>query len=350
MEQTATMENIADRSLLNCPSLSVVIPAYNSGKVIKRCLTSVVDAIPKNKEIIVVDDGSTDDTSEIASRFPVRLIRLPRNSGIAEAKNKGLSLSTGEVVVFIDSDTVVDQHIFVELCSALGGDRIGGVGGAVLPIKNNMISAGLTVRLFGFSLIDEKKTREIESTPGGCSAYPRKVLREVGEFDTNLYAKNPGAEDLDLNIRIRRAGYKLLIVPSAKISHYHPDTLLKLARKWFSYGLSFFDICRKHRLSVTIIQIWGWVISCSLLLSAFLWSKEFLLLLLLIFDFWLPWMVYYSKFTLVYWMRVRKIKYLALPLVHQTIILSRTMGFLYAPFKAARSKILRKTETDEKDA
>ena len=349
MEQNATMEKNANPSKPKYPSLSVVIPVYNSETVIERCLKSVVDAIPESKEIIVIDDGSTDNTSEIASQFPVRLFRLTGHFGLAEAKNKGLALSTGDIVVFIDSDTILDKDIFVELVSALGRDRVGGVGGVVLPIKSSVFSDSLTVRLFGYSPISEKKIREIDSTPGGCSAYHRKVLMEIGGFDTNLYAMHPGAEDFDLNIRIRKAGYKLLVVPSAKIYHEHPTTFLKLVRKWFSYGVSFFNVCRKHRLNREIIQILGWVSSCFLLLFTLLWSREFLLLLLLIFTFWVPWALYYGKLTLMYWMRMKKVKHLALPLIHQSMILSRTLGFLYAVFKAAQRKNLRKAEADGKD-
>jgi GT2 family glycosyltransferase len=339
MEQNATMKKNANPSSHKQPSLSVVIPAYNSGRVIERCLRSVIDAIPESKQIIVIDDGSTDNTSAIASQFPVRLFRLTGHLGLAEAKNKGFALSTGEIIFFIDSDTILDKFFFVELISALGRDKVGGASGVVLPVKNSVVSISLMVRLFGSSPISESEIREIDSIPGGCSAYHRKILMEMGGFDTDLYAMHPGAEDLDLNIRIRKAGYKLLIVPTAKIYHEHPTSFLKLAKKWFSYGVSFFNVCRKHSLYREVIQILGWVCSCFLLLFMLLCSREVLILPLLIFTFWVPWVLYYGKLTLIFWVRVKKVKYLAVPLAHQTMILSRTLGFLYAIFKALRTQV-----------
>jgi glycosyltransferase involved in cell wall biosynthesis len=327
------MEKTANHSL-NQPTVSVIIPAHNSEKLIAKCLKSVVDAIPENKEIIVIDDGSTDNTSEIASKFPVKLIRLAKRSGQATAKNVGFELSTGEIVVFVDSDTIVTKHFFVELASALSRDQVGGAGGLVLPIKSDIISSSFMVRLFGYSPISEKENIEIDSTPGGCSAYHRKVLTEIGGFDTNLKQ----GEELDMNIRIRKAGYKLLIVPSAKIYHDHPTTLQKLAKKWFFYGVWYFFVCRKHSLNKVIIQISGWASSCFLILFTLLLTRELLFLPLLAFTFWVPWALYYGKSTLKYWAHMKKVKYLALPLIHQTIILSRTLGFLCAIFMRTNSR------------
>jgi cellulose synthase/poly-beta-1,6-N-acetylglucosamine synthase-like glycosyltransferase len=337
MERNVEMENNTNSSGSGQPSLSVVIPAYNSGKTIERCLKSVIDAVPESMQIIVVDDGSTDNTSKIASQFPVRLLTTS-HLGLAEAKNKGLTLSTGDIVFFIDSDTILDKNFFVELVSALDRDGVGGAAGVVLLIKGSVVSVSLTVRLFGFSPINERDVREIDSIPGGCSAYHRKILVEMGGFDTDLYAMHPGAEDLDLNIRIRKKGYKLLIVPAAKIYHEHPTGFRKLAKKWFSYGVSFFNVCIKHSLYREIVQILGWVCSCFLLFFMLLWSGELLILPLLVFIFWVPWVLYYGKFTVMFWMRVKKVKYLAVPLAHQTMILSRTAGFIYGMFKALRPR------------
>jgi len=327
------MEKTANHSTKQ-PTISVIIPAYNSKKTIEKCLKSVVDALPESKEIIVIDDGSTDNTSEIASQFPVRLIRLAKRSGQATAKNMGFELSTGEIVAFIDSDTILDKDVFVELASALSRDEVGGVGGLVLPIKSNLISLSFMVRLFGYSPVNEKKIIEIDSTPGGCSAYHRKVLMEIGVFDTNLKQ----GEELDMNIRVRKAGYKLFIVPSAKVYHDHPTTLQRLARKWFFYGVWYFYVCRKHSLNKAIIQIFGWVSSCFLLLLTLLLSRELLFLPLLAFAFWVPWALYYGKLTLMYWVRMKKVKYLALPLIHQTMILCRTLGFICAIFMRKNSR------------
>ena len=92
-------------------SLSVVIPAHNSKKTIKKCLESVVNAIPKNKEIIVIDDGSTDNTSEIAKKFKeVRLIRREKNSGCAAIPiNAGIDAAKNEIVAIMNADSYPEK-------------------------------------------------------------------------------------------------------------------------------------------------------------------------------------------------------------------------------------------------
>lgn len=319
-------------------SVSVVIPAHNSQKTVERCLNAVMQASPEKKEIIVVDDASTDNTYEIISRFPVRLFRLNKNSGPGAARNYGFKQSTGDVVVFLDSDVIVKEDTLTALLNVLEEKRAGAAGGLPHPLRSNFVSDSYLVRIFGRSPIAETGVREIGSVGGGLVAYPRKVLEELRGHDENLRI----GEDLDLNIRLRKAGYKQFLVPSASAYHDHPSSVSTLARKWFYYGFWFFRVCTKHHLKREILQILGWVFSIFLLLFVLLWSRVLLLVPLLILVFWLPWILYYGKFTIIFWIRTKKVKYLALPLLHQVIILSRTTGFLYALFKAARKSVLRK--------
>jgi len=334
------IEKKAKPSKLKYPSLSVVIPAYNSEKIIERCITAVIEASPMNKEIIVVDDASTDNTFKIVSRFPVKLFRLTENSGPATARNYGFAQSTGDVVVFLDSDVIVMKDCLVALVNALEEKCAGATGGLPRPLRSTLISDSYIVRIFGKSPIAETGIREIGSVGGGLVAYPRKVLEELGGHDENLRI----GEDLDLNIRLSKAGYKQFLVPMAGAYHDHQSSLSTLTRKWFQYGFWFFNVCVKHRLKRDILQILGWVFSFFLLLFMLLWSRELLLVPLLILIFWLPWLLYYGKYTIIFWIRTKKVKYLAMPLVHQIMILSRTLGFLYGILKAVESKAFWRTK------
>jgi len=321
-------------------SVSVVIPAHNSQKTIERCLTAVMEASPRNKEIIVVDDASTDNTYEIVSRFPVKLLKLNKNSGPAVARNYGFKQSTRDIVVFLDSDVIIMKGTLTALIEVLEEKCAGATGGLPRPLNSNFVSDSFMVRIFGKSPIAETVVREIGSVGGGLVAYPRRVLEELGGHDENLRI----GEDLDLTIRLNKAGYKQFLVPSASAYHDHPSSVSTLARKWFQYGFWFFNICIKHRLKQEIIKILGWVFSFFLVLFVLLWSRELLLVPLLILIFWLPWLLYYGKFTIIFWKRTRKVKYIATPLVHQIMILSRTLGFLYGIIKAAELKALSKTK------
>lgn len=83
--------------------ISVIIPAYNADIYIEQCLSSLFCQTYKHLEIIVVDDGSTDRTSEIVKTFPVKLIRQ-ENQGVSVARNRGISEATGEYIHFVDAD------------------------------------------------------------------------------------------------------------------------------------------------------------------------------------------------------------------------------------------------------
>ena len=89
--------------------ISVIIALYNAENVIGRCLESVYRSSFKDYEVIVVDDCSTDNSYEVAGRFPCRLFNLPVNSGPARARNYGVEQSKGDILFFIDSDTELDE-------------------------------------------------------------------------------------------------------------------------------------------------------------------------------------------------------------------------------------------------
>jgi len=311
-------------------SLSVVIPAFNSERTLERCIASVIDAFPANKEIIVIDDASTDSTPRIASQFPVKLLRHRSRSGSTVARNDGLKLSKGEFVAFVDSDCILMKDSLKNVLLVLIENQAGGVGGVALPLKSTLVSDSYTVRLFGRSSI-ETRIREIDSIGTGFVVYPRKLLMRLGGFDGSYFY---GGEDYDLSLRIRKAGYKLFLAPSAKVYHDHPTTLQKLAKKWFSYGSTFFEVCRRNHLKREIALAPGWLFSCVLFFFVALWSNEFLVWSLFILTFWTPWLLYYSKQTVKFWLHTRKVKHLALPLIHQVMIASRTLGFLYGILKA----------------
>jgi glycosyltransferase involved in cell wall biosynthesis len=88
-------------------SLSVVIPAYNSAETLERCLNAVTRQLAPGDEVIVVDDGSTDDVAAVASRFRATIVRLDRRSGVAAARNRGADRATRPVLFFVDADVVL---------------------------------------------------------------------------------------------------------------------------------------------------------------------------------------------------------------------------------------------------
>ncbi|MGH9562068.1 MAG: glycosyltransferase family 2 protein, partial [Terracidiphilus sp.] len=168
----------------NALRMTVVIPAYNEGAMVAKAIDSVVaaDYDPEKLEIIVVDDGSTDDTWDHIQHAVarcgnrIRAMRLERNSGKREALAAGFRLGTGEIFVTVDSDSVVDPNALLALAGPFASERIGVVAGRVLVYNRHegLIPRMLHVRFalsFDFLRACQSTFRTVYCSPGELSAY-----------------------------------------------------------------------------------------------------------------------------------------------------------------------------------
>jgi O-antigen biosynthesis protein len=299
-------------------------------KTIDQCLASVFQQTLLPDEVVVVDGNSEDGTLEIIKKYPAKVVTEP-GLGYGYARNIGLENATGDIIAFVDSDCQLEKNYLTELIPPLANaeSNIAGVGGITYPIKKNLISESLNVRLFGISTDTENKIREIDTIGGGTSAYHKELLKKIGGFDTEV----TGGEDYELNIRLRKAGYKLLLIPTAISYHLHPTTLKKLAKKWYNYGKFLVDMALKKGQTRLLLSTWGWIIGCIAVLAVAIYSGNLIVWLILLFAFFVPWVLYYGKQTATFIRHNPKAKYLALPFIHQTIILSRSSGVVVATFQ-----------------
>ena len=123
------------------PFVSVVVPTYNRGKLVRQCVESlfIQDYPIKKYEIIVVNDGSKDNTEQILRELngitPVKFLWFNQeNKGVSAARNLGISKSSGEIICFIDDDCIADQGWLSNIIATYSQSRIGGVGGKLVPI------------------------------------------------------------------------------------------------------------------------------------------------------------------------------------------------------------------------
>ena len=124
--------------LRSVPFVSIIVCTYNGAQKISKSLVSLFNQnYPKNKyEVIVVDDGSTDDTLAVVSKFPIVLVKHEKNKGLAAARNTGLKKSHGELVICFDDDCTADKHWLSELVKAYKDNSVMGAGGLItLPDK-----------------------------------------------------------------------------------------------------------------------------------------------------------------------------------------------------------------------
>jgi glycosyltransferase involved in cell wall biosynthesis len=214
--------------------ISVVVPVYNGEKYIKRCLESLLDQSIKPREIVVVDDGSEDNSVKIASTFPVKIIRHRRNEGLATARNTGLKEVKTELVAFIDVDCTADPDMLKNMLKNYTAPEIGGVGGRGIEM-NNWGLANEYRSVYSMQSRGDKKS-EVSGLFGLCFSFRREAIEKVGMFDP--FFKTNG-EDGDISIRLRKSRYKLIYDPSIIVYHHKEDTVksyLKMDYNAYFYG------------------------------------------------------------------------------------------------------------------
>lgn len=216
----------------------MIVPTYNHVALLQGCLASLLEQTQPNYEIIVVDDGSTDDTAacvrQIAEAWTgtLRLICQP-NSGPASARNRGWRESQAERIAFIDADCAASSACWLaELVAALDGSGAAGMGGPIVdPAPRSRIA--LYLETAGF-FRQRVRHGQVDYLLSGNVAFRRAALVAVGGFREDRGLWN---EDADLSFRLRQAGYELAITEDACVWHYGaPATLKALARSLFRYG------------------------------------------------------------------------------------------------------------------
>ncbi|MDW8072525.1 MAG: glycosyltransferase, partial [Anaerolineae bacterium] len=183
-------------------------------------------------EVIVVDDGSTDESAEIALRLGARVIRQPHR-GAAAARNTGIAAARGEIVLFTDADCIPTPDWIAQMIRPLADLAVDGVKGAYRTTQSNLIAR--FVQLEYADRYDRAINCEtIDFVDTYAAAYRRSVLLAAGGFDERF----PGAavEDVELSYRLAAQGHRLVFNPRAIVYHAHPTTVWHYLRRKAIYG------------------------------------------------------------------------------------------------------------------
>jgi GT2 family glycosyltransferase len=214
------------------PRISVVLCSYNGERYIAETLSALQHLAYTDYETIVVDDGSTDATAEIAARYPVQLIRT-ENCGLSAARNTGLRSATGEIVAFIDDDAYPDSDWLKSLASAFLDGSYVGVGGPNIPPSNDSLVAQCVAHAPGGPIHVLLSDREAEHIPGCNMAFRKAELIEIGGFDPQFRA---AGDDVDVCWRVQEQGWKLGFCATATVFHHRRDTLRAYWKQQVGYG------------------------------------------------------------------------------------------------------------------
>lgn len=206
---------------------SIIIPSFNGALLLESCLSSLREYTPEPYEVIVVDNGSHDETMEVCRKYRCRFIRFPRNQGFPIACNAGLKLARGELLVLLNNDVLVSNNWLHNMRSALlSSPKVGIVG----PLTNYAsgiqrvkappyatLSEYLQIR-DSLNTPDPAKWRDVERLVGFCMLFRRQLLHEIGLLDERF---SPGHyEDDDYCHRTRAKGYRLLIAGDTFVHHH----------------------------------------------------------------------------------------------------------------------------------
>jgi len=219
--------------LRDYPKASVVVCSYNGAKTLDRCLTSLKEINYPNYEVILVDDGSTDDTQEIAARHSwVKNIRQ-ENKGLSFARNVGAHASGGDVIVYTDSDCMADPDwLYYLMGTLLSGDYAGVGGPNISPPAENWVQACVSAAPGGPNhvLLTDVVAEHI---PGCNMAFHRWAFDQVGGFDPE-YRK--AGDDVDFCWRLQQSGGVIAFSPAAIVWHYRRFTLQAFRKQQQGYG------------------------------------------------------------------------------------------------------------------
>jgi GT2 family glycosyltransferase len=224
------------------PSASVVVCAYQAEQTIEQCLRSLTELDYPNYEVLVVDDGSTDATAEIARRFAVRLLSRGR-LGLSGARNVGLEEAEGEIVAYIDADAQADPDWLTYLALALEVSGTAGAGGPNVVPSDDPPTAQCIARAPGgpsHVLLDNERA---EHVPGCNMAFWRERLLEVGGFNP-IYTV--AGDDVDVCWKLLDCDCEIRFHPSALVWHRRRGSIRAFWRQQVGYGRAEALVERNH--------------------------------------------------------------------------------------------------------
>jgi biofilm PGA synthesis N-glycosyltransferase PgaC len=256
------------------PKVTVLIPAFNEEKTIAQTILSIKAQTYPVEEIIVVDDGSTDKTGEIAKSLGARVVRTPKNTGTkAKAQNFGLQFVQTEVVITVDADTVLKEDAIEKILPALSDGETFSACGFVLPQKRRTFWERARYIQYLYFIGLPKNTQDFWGVPlvsSGCfSAYNTKMLKEVGGFPEGTIV-----EDMVLTWQAHLEKKKTKLVPQAVCYPKDPENWHQYKAQMLRWNRGFLQAISVFGLKLLKnprLAFFSWWYLISGILNLFLW-------------------------------------------------------------------------------
>lgn len=311
------------------PFVSVIVPAYNESENIGSCIDFLKnqDYPSDNFEIIVVDNGSKDDTANIVRSKSVTLLTLAEGK-VGAVRNFGVNNSSGSILAFIDADCLAGPSWISSAVSALEDPKVGAVGGYyLLPLRPTWVERA-------WVLGQRKGNSKTKALAGGSFVTSRSIFEKLGGFNVNINA----GEDSLLSYKVSGLGLELMFLESCSVIHLgYPKNIFDFAKRqvWHSSSYVRSNLGIKDRTFVAVL-VFSLLLSCvivSLLLGYLMASLLFLLLLLTIPAVFTLKRVFYGGYTKIY---VKSI--FSAMLVDIVYFFSRSIGLVLSFFYEVRRR------------
>jgi glycosyltransferase involved in cell wall biosynthesis len=210
------------------PQISVVIPAYNASRTLVSCLRAIAESEIQPYELLIVDDGSTDETPTIARQAGAKVLVSGGRKGPAHARNLGAREAKGDVVFFVDADVCIRPDTLSRLSATFAADSsVDAVIGSYddSPHEQDVLSM---YRNLMHRYVHQNSKREATTFWSGCGAIRRSVFLEYGGFDEG-YGR-PAIEDIELGYRLTSGGRRILLDHELEVKHLKRWTFLNLVK------------------------------------------------------------------------------------------------------------------------
>lgn len=227
----------------SAPPVSVAVCTHNGASTLRECLEGTLNLDYPHYEVIVVSDGSTDGSAEIARSYEaVHVIETPQR-GLAAARNAAAEAAAGEIIAYIDDDAVPDPAWLQNVASAFADDQVAVVGGPnVLPPNSSWVAECVANAPGGPThvLVSD---REAEHVPGCNMAIRKAALDRIGGFDPQFHA---AGDDVDICWRLLDSGQRIAFSPGAVVLHHRRRTVRAYLGQQRGYGKAEALLERKH--------------------------------------------------------------------------------------------------------